>query len=104
MFIFRGVNIYPGQIASVLEEFREVDSEFQIRLLRKDGRDQMVVKVERKPQTTTDSSQNLSEAISIELRKHLLVRGWVEILPPGSLPRSCGKTRRVIDDRNGIED
>ena len=28
MFIFRGVNIYPGQIASVLEEFRDVDSEF----------------------------------------------------------------------------
>jgi phenylacetate-CoA ligase len=104
MFIFRGVNIYPGQIASVLEDFRDVDSEFQIRLLRKDGRDQMVVKVERKPQTTSDLDQNLSEAISIELRKHLFVRGWVEILPPGSLPRSCGKTRRFIDDRNGIED
>ncbi len=104
MFIFRGVNIYPGQIASVLEGFRDVDSEFQIRLLRKEGRDQMVVKVERKAVASHDLDQNLSEAISIELRKHLLVRGWVEILPPGSLPRSCGKTKRVLDDRNGIED
>lgn len=104
MFVFRGVNIYPGQIASVLEGFKAVDSEFQIRLLRRDGRDQMVVKVERKISAGTDLDQNLSEAISIELRKHLLVRGWVEILPPGSLPRSCGKTKRVIDDRNGIED
>ncbi len=104
MFIFRGVNIYPGQIASVLEEFRDVDSEFQIRLLRRDGRDQMVVKVERRPSASADMDQNLSEAISIELRKHLLVRGWVEILPPGTLPRRAGKTKRVIDDRNGIEE
>ena len=104
MFVFRGVNIYPGQIASVLEGFKDVDSEFQIRLLRRDGRDQMVVKVERKPSAGADMDQNLSEAISIELRKHLFVRGWVDILPPGSLPRSCGKTQRVIDDRNGIEE
>ncbi|EHJ48586.1 Phenylacetate--CoA ligase [Solidesulfovibrio carbinoliphilus subsp. oakridgensis] len=104
MFVFRGVNIYPGQIAAVLDGFKDVDSEFQIRLLRHDGRDQMVVKVERRPAAGADLDQNLSEAISIELRKHLFVRGWVEILAPGSLPRSCGKTRRVIDDRNGIED
>uniref|UniRef100_I2PXN8 Phenylacetate-coenzyme A ligase n=1 Tax=Desulfovibrio sp. U5L TaxID=596152 RepID=I2PXN8_9BACT len=104
MFVFRGVNIYPGQIAAVLDGFKDVGSEFQIRLLRHDGRDQMVVKVERRPSAGTDLDQNLSEAISIELRKHLFVRGWVEILAPGSLPRSCGKTRRVIDDRNGIED
>jgi phenylacetate-CoA ligase len=104
MFVFRGVNIYPGQIASVLEEFKDVDSEFQIRLIRRDGRDQMVLKVERKPSAGSDLDQNLSEAISTSLRKHLLVRGWVEILPPGSLPRSCGKTKRVHDDRNGIEE
>lgn len=104
MFVFRGVNIYPGQIASVLEQFRAVDSEFQIRLLRRDGRDQMVVKVERREATSPDMDQNLSESISTELRKHLLVRGWVEILPPGTLPRSCGKTKRVLDDRNGIEE
>jgi phenylacetate-CoA ligase len=104
MFVFRGVNIYPGQIAAVLDGFKDVDSEFQIRLLRRDGRDQMVVKIERRPSSSADLDQNLSEAISIELRKHLFVRGWVDILPPGTLPRSCGKTQRVIDDRNGIED
>jgi len=104
MFVFRGVNVYPGQIAAVLDGFKDVDSEFQIRLLRRDGRDQMVVQIERKPAASADMDQNLSEAISIELRKHLFVRGWVDILAPGSLPRSCGKTKRVIDDRNGIEE
>lgn len=104
MFVFRGVNIYPGQIASVLATFKDVDSEFQIRLVRRDGRDQMVVRVERKPDVSADRDQNLSEAISIEMRKHLFVRGWIDILAPGALPRSCGKTKRVIDDRNGLEE
>ena len=81
-----------------------MDSEFQIRLVRRDGRDQMVVRVERKPDVGADRDQNLSEAISTEMRKHLFVRGWIDIQAPGALPRSCGKTQRVIDDRNGIEE
>jgi len=100
MFIFRGVNIYPGQIAAVLETFPELGSEFQIRLTRKDGRDQMLVKIERKLGVPADLDQNLAEAVSVEMRKHLLARGWVEIVSPGELPRSFGKTRRLIDDRN----
>jgi phenylacetate-CoA ligase len=100
MFIFRGVNIYPGQIAAVLEGFPELGSEFQIRLTRKDGRDQMLVKIERKIGVPADMDQNLSEAVSVEMRKHLLARGWVEIVAPGELPRSFGKTKRLIDDRD----
>lgn len=104
MFVFRGVNIYPGQIASVLEKFAEVGSEFQIRLVRRDGRDQMVLRLERRDGVSPDMDQNLSDAVAIELRKQLLVRSWVEILPPTTLPRSCGKTKRVIDDRDGLDD
>ncbi|QLA18781.1 phenylacetate--CoA ligase family protein [Desulfolutivibrio sulfoxidireducens] len=100
MFIFRGVNVYPGQIAAVVEHFPELGSEFQIRLTRKDGRDQMLVKIERKLGVSAEFDQNLSEAVSVELRKHLLARGWVEIVAPGDLPRSFGKTKRLIDDRN----
>lgn len=49
MLIFRGVNIYPGQVADVLEHFREVGSEYRIRLFRKGGKDQMLLQVERRP-------------------------------------------------------
>ena len=73
-------------------------------MVRKGGKDQMLLQVERRPDADPAYDQNLSEAISIEMRKHLLVRGVVHILPPGSLPRSFGKTKRVVDDRNGIED
>jgi phenylacetate-CoA ligase len=100
MFIIKGVNIYPGQIASVLEEFKGVSSEYMIHLTRKDGRDRMLVRIERGRNSSPEYDQNLSLAISEEMRKHLLVRGYVEILDPGTLPRSQGKTKRVLDERD----
>ncbi|MBF0482979.1 MAG: phenylacetate--CoA ligase [Desulfovibrionaceae bacterium] len=104
MFIIKGVNIYPGQIASVLEEFKGVSSEYMIHLTRKDGRDRMLVRIERAKNESPEYDQNLSLAISEEMRKHLMVRGYVEILDNGTLPRSQGKTRRVLDERDKDEE
>jgi len=100
MFVFRGVNVYPGQIAAVLEEFKEVGSEYLIHLTRREGRDRMLIQVERKPGVSADLDQNLSEAVAARLRKAILARGFVQILSPGELPRSFGKTKRVCDERD----
>ncbi len=99
MFIFRGVNIYPGQIASVLESFPEASSEYQIYLERREGLDHMSVRVERKPEAFEANDANLAKAICDEIRKFILVRANVEILKPGLLPRSFAKTKRVFDER-----
>jgi phenylacetate-CoA ligase len=100
MIIFRGVNIYPGQIAEVLEEFKEVSSEYQIVLSRKDGLDYMTLKVGRRQDLLQDIDENLSLNIAKELRKKLLVRIEVEIVDHGKLPRTFAKSKRVIDMRN----
>jgi len=100
MFIFRGVNIYPGQIAEVLESFGDVSSEYQILLERRNGLDVMLLKVERNPRASADLDENLSQAISLALRKHLLVRSEVQVVNPGDLPRTFAKTRRLLDNRN----
>ncbi|MEF2145431.1 MAG: phenylacetate--CoA ligase [Desulfovibrionaceae bacterium] len=99
MFIFRGVNIYPGQIASVLEHFPELASEYQIILSRREGLDHMQVRVERLPGESADNDENLARAVADEIRRHILVRGEVDVLKPGALPRSFAKTKRVQDDR-----
>jgi len=100
MIIFRGVNIYPGQIAGVLEKFPEVGSEYQIMLERKQGLDFMFLKVERKRGAPADNDEALSRAVSDALRKQLMARAIVEVVTPGALPRSFAKTKRVIDERN----
>jgi phenylacetate-CoA ligase len=100
MFIFRGVNIYPGQIAEVLESFSELSAEYQINLTRRDGLDHMAVKVERAPEANYDSDTQLAHAVSDAVRRHILVRSEVQVVNPGELPRSFAKTKRVLDDRN----
>ena len=99
MFIVRGVNVYPSQIAEVLDGYREISSEFQIRISRKDGRDMMRLAVERKPSTELGSCPALAEAIAAELRRLLLVRSAVEIVDFESLPRTFGKAKRLLDER-----
>ncbi len=71
MFIFRGVNIYPTQIAEILENIPEISSEYQIELYRKDGLDHMKLKVERGEGVTIDIDENLKKIISNRLRKKI---------------------------------
>jgi phenylacetate-CoA ligase len=107
MIIFRGVNIYPGQVAAVLEKFAELNSEYQIELSRVDGLDHMVVRVEKRLGVSPADADacacadgNLSRAVADEIRSQILVRSKVEVLEPGTLPRSFAKTKRVVDARD----
>ncbi len=100
MFIVRGVNIYPGQIAEVLGAFPDMGSEYQILLTRKEGRDFMIVKAERAEGVAADECGRLAAAVADALHRHLLVSAQVEVLDPGALPRTFAKTRRVTDERD----
>ena len=100
MFIFRGVNVYPGQIEEVFSEVTGVGSEYQAHLEhRADGRDYMTLKVERDGNIHESGDKGLIEAISIKLKRKLMVSATIEIVPYGSLPRSEKKTTRVFDKR-----
>ena len=99
MIIFRGVNIYPGQIASALEAFPETGSEYQVRLTRSGGRDSMRIKVERAKGEGAGNDQTLAETVAATLHKQLMARAVVDIVDFGTLPRSFGKTKRVVDER-----
>ncbi len=100
MFIYRAVNIYPGQIDHVLSRVPGVGSEYQVHLHhREDGRDTMLIKVERTGLNSPDADRELAEAIAAEIRKQIMVRAQVEIVDYGVLPRTERKSRRVFDHR-----
>jgi phenylacetate-CoA ligase len=100
MIIFRGVNIYPGQIAEVLERFPEIDSEYRIHLTREGGRDVMDIKVERRRDAANTDAAALAKAVTRAMKSGIMVSPRVELVDPGDLPRSFAKTKRVQDDRN----
>ncbi|MCX8118589.1 MAG: phenylacetate--CoA ligase [Desulfobacterota bacterium] len=101
MFIFRAVNIYPGQIDHILSHTQGVGSEYQIHLERKeDGKDYMTIKVERGQGESPDRDPDLARTIEEEIKKQILVSGKVEVVDYGSLPRSERKSKRVFDHRD----
>ena len=100
MFIFRAVNIYPGQIDHVLSGINGIGSEFQVILNREqDGRDYMVIKAEIADEFSCNGNSELRKEIGESIKKHLLVSANIELVDYGSLPRSQRKSKRVLDNR-----
>ncbi len=98
--IFRGVNIYPGQIDEVLRQIPGIGSEYQLLLDHTpDGRDAMLVRVERSRNGGGPPDELLTRLIIGGIKHTMLVSCNVELLQPGTLPRSEGKTKRVFDRR-----
>ena len=88
-------------LSAALSSVPGVASEYQVHLYRReDGRDVMVLKVERTYDDTPDGDRRLAEMVTNEIREHILVRPQVEILEYGMLPRTERKSKRVFDHRN----
>ena len=99
MIIYRGVNIYPGQIIDVLHLFPEVGGEYHVTLTRDGALDAMQLLVERTANASADGDIALGEAISKALHKKIMARIDVEVVNPGALPRTFAKAKRITDLR-----
>ena len=99
MLIVRGVNIYPQQIEQVLMGLPQVGRNYLIFL---DGLDDLTIKVELAGSGFDGQVEhlvNLQNEIVSRLRAEILTKPRVELVPPGTLPVSEGKAKRVIDNR-----
>lgn len=100
MIIYRGVNIYPGQIVAVIGEFPELGGEYQIELERDErGMDHLTLTVERGDQIAGCEDAGLAETLAERLRTRILARMDVKIADYASLPRTFSKSKRVLDKR-----
>jgi phenylacetate-CoA ligase len=100
MFIFRGVNIYPGEIDTILSHIEGIGSEYQVILERKeDGKDYMLLRVERAENVDKSADERLCKVIQNEIKKRIMVTSMIEIVNYRELPRSERKTKRVFDNR-----
>ncbi|GFO57495.1 phenylacetate--CoA ligase [Geomonas sp. Red276] len=98
--IFRGVNIYPGQVDEVLNGIEGIGSEYQVHLGHNaEGRDFMVVKVERANAPCGIGDEQIQKRIRSGIKHTLLVSCDVEMVGHGTMPRSERKTKRIFDDR-----
>ena len=100
MFIVRGVNIYPSNIDIILAKEKNVSSEYQIHIDRKeDSKDYMTIKVERNKNQSSDLDEKIAKFIQARIKKEILVSGKVQIVNYGELQRTARKAQRVFDNR-----
>jgi len=103
MFIVKGVNIFPMQIERVLLSMPQVGTTYVIVIDREGYSERLTVKVELTADAflgDLEQLQSLRDRISDMLRREILVRPRVELVEPGTLPRTEGKAVRVIDERD----
>jgi phenylacetate-coenzyme A ligase PaaK-like adenylate-forming protein len=100
-FKFRGVNIYPSSIDTLLSNIPGLGSEFQVHLSRDDkgGRDHMHLIVECGQAVDDGRKPELMHEMLHQFKKQLLVTPEVELVTYGHLPRSERKSQRIFDNR-----
>lgn len=102
MLIIRGVNVFPSQVEHVLLELG-MDPNYQIVVDRKNNLDSMEVQVEMGVSMFSDTVRNLEtmeRKLEHALQSTLNIHAKVRLVEPGSLPRSEGKAKRVLDQRS----
>jgi phenylacetate-CoA ligase len=102
MLIVGGVNVFPSQIEDILVGIEELGEQFQI-ILETTKLDNLYVQVEVGPQYWDNVDlKELADKVSTILQESLTLRARIELLEPGSIPRTQGKAKRVIDKRKKI--
>lgn len=101
MFIVRGENIYPSAIEDVLRAVEGFGGEFRVIVSRRETMDELLVRAEYQAGHGDPTRRaELAATMKERLRARLGVTPVVELVPPGELPRTEFKARRVIDDRD----
>ncbi len=102
MIIVRGINVFPSQVESVLMRIPEIGENYQIIVDRKGPLDVMTINVEVTEAAFSDKIADLMllrKEVSNRLKNVLNLTAEVELVEPGTIPRSMGKAKRVIDKR-----
>jgi len=103
MIIVRGVNVFPTQVESVLLEFGETAPHYQLIVEREGTMDKLTIEVEMSPALFSDTVTELSHLerrIYHRIDSVLGISADIRLVEPFSIPRSEGKSKRVIDKRS----
>lgn len=99
MLIIRGVNVFPTQIEEQIIGTEGLAPHYLIEIDRNGNLDTMSVQVESQNAMADEQKQGLAKELQHHIKSIVGVSTRIEIVEPGSVPRSEGKAKRVIDHR-----
>ncbi|EKS40032.1 phenylacetate--CoA ligase PaaK [Afipia clevelandensis] len=99
MMIIRGVNVFPTQIEEKLLTIHDLSLHYQL-VLTRDGRmDNMEIQVEARPDASFPAREAATKQLVQSVKDTIGITAMVTVLDPGSIERSVGKAKRIIDRR-----
>ena len=105
MMIIRGVNVFPSQIEELILQRPVLAPHYVCELGKEGPLDTLTVRIETQPGQTQDSAavRDAATALRQSIKTFIGVTAEVLIEPVGTIERSVGKAKRVIDKRNAIK-
>jgi phenylacetate-CoA ligase len=102
MLIIRGVNVFPSQIEAALAHEGALAPHYILEVTRPATLDELEVIVETRTALPADAALVLADRAVHLIKAHVGVTTTVRAVAPGSIERSQGKAKRVIDKRPRI--
>ncbi|MFV1599686.1 MULTISPECIES: phenylacetate--CoA ligase PaaK [unclassified Phaeobacter] len=101
MIILRGVNVFPSQVEEQLLATGGLAPYYQIELYKSGRMDAMRVYVEANPDAADELSKTAAARMLTKRIKDMVgVSSEIIVGEPGSVERSQGKAKRVVDNRS----
>ncbi len=102
MIILRGVNVFPTQIEEQLLSIDGLAPYFQIELHRTGRMDAMRVHVEANSNSSDEVSKDaIARSLTKRIKDVVGISAQIVVGNPGTVARSEGKAKRVVDNRKG---
>ncbi|MGZ4612268.1 MAG: phenylacetate--CoA ligase PaaK [Kineosporiaceae bacterium] len=99
MIILRGVNLFPTQVEELILRTPALSPHFQCVLTRNGRLDDMTVTVERRREASPEDAVLAARELRHHVKALIGVTVEVEAMEPGTVERSTGKMRRIVDNR-----
>ncbi len=102
MMIIRGVNIFPTQIEELILRHPDLAPHYVCVITRPGPMDELAVRVEmslRFVHAAADAHAAVARQLTADIKNLVGVSANVELSLPGTIERSLGKAKRVIDKR-----
>ena len=100
MLIIRGVNVFPTQIEELILKDTRLAPHYQLEINREGHLDSLAVNVEMRADAW---EQAPAGAVAKDLKHHIKsyigISTAVNVVAPGTIERSLGKAKRVVDKR-----
>ena len=103
MLIIRGVNLFPSQIEAVLGNEPQLAPHYLLEVRRPQALDELDVLVEMRPELSgklsAEDIDGLAQRAQHLIKSYIGLSTTVRVLEPGTIERSQGKAKRVVDRR-----